>query len=106
MPNAIPTLRGEYIDRDQQRRCDIVEFADGADEAALGVIVITYRSGNVARFPNAVRADADAVAEDIFQSSGGFSGILRLRNTIRLAVINLAEVESISFRKYDAEDQS
>lgn len=66
-----------------------------AEAGQLGTIIIRYRSGGFDRFPDAARASAEALAEKIYGDAGGFRGVARICDDECLAVINLAEVESI-----------
>lgn len=71
----------------------------------LGTIIISYRSGGFDRFPNALRASAEAIADKIYGDAGGFRGVVRISDDDCLAVINLAEVESILWTVNDQYDQ-
>lgn len=94
-----------YAEAKKSRRADASAETADEDGPSSGALVIAYRSGRVARFPNATSTNVETIVEAIFESDGGFSGVLRLRGEGRVAAINLAEVESIGLEPDKSEDQ-
>ncbi|SIS98229.1 hypothetical protein [Paracoccus saliphilus] len=82
-------------------------FAPGEIAGAVipyGTVIIKYRSGDLDRFPGVPAAAAREMAEKVHDSRA-FSGTLMIECAGCIGIINMAEVESITFLQGQNEAQ-
>ncbi|WP_147391932.1 hypothetical protein [Paracoccus onubensis] len=95
--------RRSYADAKRSR---ISKIADVDAEEPSGTLIIRYRSGNTDRFPGVSFSKADQLLSDVHDGAS-FTGSLHVKAIGYVGfVINLTEVESLTFRLDDAEDPS
>ncbi|RNF32924.1 hypothetical protein [Paracoccus methylarcula] len=104
MTNSAFAVKPERIASEQVETRNFTSNEVAGVAIPCGTVIIKYRGLNLDSFPGVPAEMARKMVEEVHDART-FSGSLKISTADRIGVINMAEVESITFRQDQCEAQ-